>query len=213
HHEVLEQRLVGSKASRHFFQCGDVAPEQMRVFGLRLLHRREEIRVGHLSPAQSFAHRGSLSRARLAQRSASLKVFQPAGEIGDSEPQVLLAREKRVSSLGPPGYPTAREQVEHLPSTQPFTRVKGGIDPAARPLQRGELRVDVPFVGEIRGAPLLERKATRYSLDIGYGRLQLHSSLGECAAIAPCRGETGARWPREVRCGRRTQTVEPAAVE
>ena len=25
HHEVLEQRLVGSKVSRHFFQCGDLA--------------------------------------------------------------------------------------------------------------------------------------------------------------------------------------------
>ncbi len=186
----------------------------MRILGPRLLHAREQIGVGGLRLRERLPDRHSGARTRLAQPAISgRRLLEPAREVGDPQPQVLLARGERIASPRLPGHPTAGEQIEHLPGAQPLARREGRRESSARALDQRELGIHIPLVGEIRGATLLEGQVGRDAFDVRGGRPQFRGRLRQSATAPQRLPQSGVQRPRHARRERRPKALEPPAIQ
>ena len=131
----------------------------------------------------------SQRRAGLYQRSTlSFPAAQPitrsrccvdlTAELSHLAPQVLFPRSECTHSWTCRDAPP-RQQVEHLARPQSFARFESSVGSAPRPLDLGELDVDIPFISLEGRAMLLEQQAAGYSFELFNRGAKLRCRVGE----------------------------------
>ena len=88
-------------------------------------------------------------------------------QLGDAVTQVLLADHELRGGIGGRSHPAPRQELEHLARAQPLARLERGAGTTAGALGQGQLRIDVPLVGEECGPPLRQRQRPARTLDVG----------------------------------------------
>ena len=158
-----------------------------------LAHLEQQLGVGFLRSGEPLSGcRPQRRGVRAAQRVVACgRALQVVSQLGDPVTQILLAYHELRGGIGGRSHPAPRQELEHLARAHPLARLERGAGTTAGALGQGQLRIDVPLVGEECGPPLRQRQRPARTLDVGERGPQL-----TCGRVGRSLGATRQRQSR-----------------